>query len=304
MGKPFTLYWSSLATYEECPQKFLWSRGWGAIDVGAGPGRKKPRPVESSRHHAIMGITIQGVLEDLYNNELWKNPKGLKDRLIKMTEERFKLELAGSYIDWNRSPPKEELLRICIEGVCGYLKTMKHNRLLGPYAKSEVDLVGYVNKYTPIGGRVDFIVRRDDTGITILDGKNSLHKGKYTDPDQLRWYALCFYLSYHKMPDRIGFVYFRYPYGTPIEGGDDVEIGVDWIDFSREDLRGVGERAVEVRRSMDKGKFEATPTSNACKFCDYETVCEERQQQKSARSRKRKKKNPDFPENPDGFFEL
>jgi CRISPR/Cas system-associated exonuclease Cas4 (RecB family) len=250
-----------------------------------------------------MGITIQGVLEDLYNNELWKNPKGLKDRLIEMTEKRFKLELAGSYIDWNRAPSKEALLRTCVDGVCGYLKTMKQNRLLGPYARSEVDLVGYVNKYTPIGGRVDFLVRRDDTGTSILDGKNSTHKGKYTDPDQLRWYALCFYLSYHKMPDRIGFVYFRYPHGLPIEGSEEVESGVDWVDFSREDLRGIAERAVDARKNMDKEKFEPTPSPSACRFCDYETVCEARQQQKASRSRKRKK-NPDIPDNPEGFFEL
>ena len=73
----FTLYWSSLERYEQCPQKFLWYRGWGVIDVGGGPGNKKPKPKRSSEHHAVMGKVIQAVIEDLYNEEWWKrgNPR-------------------------------------------------------------------------------------------------------------------------------------------------------------------------------------------------------------------------------------
>lgn len=282
-----TLYWSHLSDYEKCPQKYLWGYGWDGIDVGDGPGRRKPKPQDKSAHHAVMGIVIQGVLEDFYNKYLWKHPAGLPDMLVRLTREKLSSTLAKPkfYIDWQAAGSYEELEQVCIDGVLGYLKTMKHHKFLSDkYAKSEVELFGYVDKYLPLGGRADFIIRRDDTGITMLDGKNSQTKMKYTDPDQLRWYALTFALGYGKFPDRLGFVWFRYPYEEGTE-----ETGVDWIDFTRRDLKALAERAQAVRKGQKKEKFEATPKAKHCNFCDYESVCSARQEQKKLNSRKRHK---------------
>jgi len=294
--KRFTLYWSSIDRYEKCPKMFLLYRGWGTLDQGRGPGKGAPIPVKRSEHHKLMGIVIQAVVEDLYNDELWKHPQGLQKRLREMTDKAFDLWVPRVFFD-NWSPPMEELLEVCHNGVQNFLKTMKHNRLLGPYAKAEVDLVAYVNKWTPIGGRVDTIIRREDTGITIIDGKNSQSKGKYTDPDQLRWYALCFYLAYNKMPDNLGFVYYRYPYGTPLlddqknpqqdeDGNPKIDEGVTWVPFTRDDLKGLGERAVKALKGMDKERFDATPVPSVCRWCDYETICPERQASKRRRRKK------------------
>lgn len=287
--KDFTLYWSSLELFEACPQKFLWSRGWGSIDLGRGPGRGKERPVKDSKHHAIMGIAIQRVVEKLYNDELWRTPVGLQEKLEAMVEKELLFEIARNFIDWRLAPAKAEMLDVCRKGVSGYLRTMKAQKLLGPYAKAEVELLGWVNKYTPVGGRADLIVGREDTGVTIIDGKNGQTKGKYTTPDQLRWYALCYYLVYGKLPDRVGFAYYRYPAGMPKEDGG-VEDGVDWETVTRLDIEGLARRAVDVRKSMDKEKFTATPSPAACRFCEYETVCEARKAQKAANSRGKRKK--------------
>lgn len=302
--KTFTLYYSPFEMYENCPRSFLWSRGWGAIDVGGGPGRPKPKPVRDSRHHALMGIVIGRVIEKLYNDELWRTPDGLARRLQEMVEKDFQYEVSKTYIDWRQAPTKAEMLQTCRDGVAGFLRTMKAQKLLGPYARAEVELLGWINKYTPVGGRADFIIRRDDTGITILDGKNALSKGKYTSPDQLRWYALCYYLAYGKIPDRLGFVYFRYPYGMP-KGDGTIEEGVDWVPVTRPDLEGLAKRAVDARKGMDKERFDATPTPTGCKFCDYETVCDARQAQKAANSRGRKSSQiPDLVGSDPGFVDL
>tara|TARA_Y100000310_G_scaffold194428_2_gene194416 strand:+ start:8763 stop:9764 length:1002 start_codon:yes stop_codon:yes gene_type:complete len=292
--RKFTLYWSNFKRYEDCPQSFLWYRGWGAIDVGGGPGRKKPKPRKDSRHHAVMGIVIQSVLEQMYNQEWWKTPAELVGLLEAELERQFKLEVAKNFIDWRMAGSKDEMFRICREGVFGFLKTFKAHRLVGQYARSELDYPAYINKWNPIGGRIDFLIRRDDDpykGITLLDGKNSKHRGKYTDPDQLRFYALCFYLSTKVMPDRIGFLYFRFPHGwLPPEAewdkdpaGDPVQpepdSGVEWVEFTKDDLKGLAQRAVDARKGMDKEKFEATPKPPMCKLCDYESVCKERQAQ-------------------------
>lgn len=293
MAKHRTLYWSHLKAYEECPQKSLWSHGWGDIDLGNGPGKRKTKPKDKSMHHAVMGIVIQGVLEDFYNQYLWKHQDGLKRRLIDMTRDRLQSTLSNFYIDWNRSPGFHELEDTCVSGVLGYLKTMKQHRFLGQYAKSEVDLYGHSESWLPLGGRADFVIRRQDTGITLLDGKNSKAKMRYVDTDQLRWYALCFYLSYHSFPDRLGFVWFRYPH-DPETG----ETGVDWIDFSKRDTQGLKDRAIQVRRGQEKEKFAANPSPSVCRFCDFESVCPERVAQKSANAAKRKPSSlPIFDEN-------
>lgn len=302
MSKNFTLYWSSMAKMEDCPQGFLWGRGWGTIDVGGGPGRRKPVIKKRSEHHAVMGIAIQYVIERFYNDELWKFLRGrqLQKRLLELTEKETNRLLAKKYIDWTESPPKDDLRQIIRDGVLGYLHTLKKHRLLGEYAQAEVDLVGYVDKWNPIGGRADMIIRRPDTGVTILDGKNSKrYKDKktggwmtFTDPDQLRWYALCYYIIYKKLPDRLGFVYFRYPAGSPVidpSGKDtgELEEGIDWVDCTMEDVKGLAQRALDARKQMNFEKFPANPSYQTCKFCDYETVCPERQATKRKRGHRK-----------------
>lgn len=315
--RSFTLYWSSLKKYEDCPQNFLWSRGWGNIDCGGGPGRRKPKPVQKTEHHAVMGIVLANFWEWLYNDEEWRRAQGLADRLLEKARMDFSRLLLDKFIDWRLAPSRDEMWEVIEAGVRGYLRTMKANKLLGPYARSEVDLTCYIDKWTPIGGRADLIFRRPDTGVVILDGKNSRrYKDRktggwmtFTDPDQLRWYALCFYLTHGVMVDKLGFVYFRYPYGQecldtdgdPIPEVDEkgvptglnvTEKGIDWVPYSREDLEGIATRAKDVFRALNREKFQATPSPPRCKFCDYETVCPERQAQKSANRNRRRVKDP------------
>jgi len=302
--RQFTLYWSSLARYEECPQKFLWSHGWGVLDVGGGPGKSKPKSLQKSEHHAIMGIAIQWAIERFYSDELWRHLRGkpLVDRLLAEANKKVDLLLAKKYVDWRLSPSRSELVETVANGVRGYLRTMKAHHLLGPYAKAELDLLGYVNQYTPVGGRADLLIRRDadpNKGVTIIDGKNGKRykDGKggwmtFTDPDQLRWYALCFHLAFNRaLPDRLGFCYYRYPHGDPelnVEGQPtgQTESGVVWVTYSMDDIKGLAQRAVDALKGMDQGKFTPTPSPKICRFCDYDTVCPERMEQRSNNTRK------------------
>ena len=300
MSRAFTLYYTNFDRYEKCPQHFLWAKGWHTIDLGFGLGKPKPKPLIKSEHHIIMGVVIQEVIEKFYNEFLWRllSPHQLKDRLLELCDEGLKLQIAKHYIDWRIAPPKTELEKMVRDGVMGYMKTLKAHKFLGPYARAEVDLVAYADKYCPIGGRADVIFTRDDVGTTILDGKNGARykDGKggyktYTNPEQLRWYALCFYLAYHKMVDRLGFVYYRYPYGTPIlkedgtESGE-IEQGVVWVTYTKDDIKGLAQRAIDARKAIDKEKFVATPEPKTCRFCDYETVCPERQAMRESNKRR------------------
>lgn len=300
---PFSLYWSHIEMYEECPRKFLWYRGYGTIDLGRGPGRGKPLPERKSEHHALMGNVICAAIESLYNDEWWREPQGLVSRLDEFVRKEFSVALAKSHIvwsetpdnpRWDEAPTREELLQTCLDGVLNYLKTMKRNRLLGPYAKSEVELFALLNKYTPIAGRPDVIIRRDDTGVMILDGKNAKTPGKYTNPDQLRWYALCFYLAYHTLPSRLAFVYFRYPESNPpkdFKGPPESWTGLVEVPFAKEDLKPLSERAVETHRAITKELFDPTPSFKACQFCEFQSVCDAHAERKMTNIRKKTPKS-------------
>jgi hypothetical protein len=92
------------------------------------------------------------------------------------------------------------------------------------------------------------------------------------------------------MVDRLGFVYYRYPYGTPIddEAGmptGEVESGIDWVEYTKDDLKGLAQRAADAVKGMDHEKFAPKPSPQNCKFCDFETVCPERMAQKEANRR-------------------
>lgn len=285
MGKVKVLYWSTLDKYEKCPQQFLWSRGWDGIDLGYGDGNPIPPPKESSMHHAIMGIVIAKAMEDLYNLELWREPHKLKENLQAIVKKEFKLQLFKKYVDWEKAPTEEEMLEVCLEGIRGFLHTMKRHKLLGQYSKSEVNMIAELGSGIKVGGRADLVIIRDEE-IGIYDGKNSKSKGKYTSPDQLRWYAMLYRATTGNMPNKLGFIYYRYPYGMENEGV--IEEGVDYVDFTVHHLDSLEARAKETMDGMYGLHFEPTPKAKHCSFCDYESMCDARKEQKAKNSDKRK----------------
>lgn len=287
------LYWSTIELYGACPQKYLWSRGHKDIDVGGGPGKKKPLKVLRSEHDKLMGHVLSSAIERLYNDELWMEPATTFKKLMDVVEREFTLALSDHYIDWKESPPKEALLQTCKDGIQGFIRTMKANKLVGSYARSEVDLAARSKPEDlfMMGGRPDLIIKREDTGITIIDGKNSKTPGKYTDPDQLRWYAFCYYLVHGVIPDNLFFCYFRYPYGSPHKDHKgDPWTGLARVEVTKEHFEDLDQRARRTILGIATKAFDPTPKPSVCRLCDYEPECEARQSTK--RSRRKSVKAP------------
>jgi len=253
-----------------------------------------------------MGKVIQKVVERLYNEQHYMDPARLRIRLEAMVEREFERILRKTYLDTRM--PKSEMKKVCHDGVQGYLRTMKAHKLLGTYARAEVHLLGWIKKWTKVGGYADMIIRREDNGVTILDGKNTKNKDS-ANPDQLRFYALLFWLSYRELPDRLGFVWYRYPHGTETpneDGSTTLEEGVTWVPFTREDLLGLADRAVAARNGMRKHHFEATPEPSKCRYCDFQPVCPERQEQIKANAKNRTgpEKPPELEGSSGGFIDF
>jgi len=312
MNLQSTLYWSTLKMYEECPQQFVWSKGWDHYDCGHGPGERKPKPEQRSRHHAVFGIVIQHAIEAMYNEELYREPKTLTSRMLEIGQKEFDRQIDKPKNNINYSEARMtriEMWELCAAGITGFIQTMKAHRFLGTYAKAEVDLVGWIDTQNPIGGRADTIVQREDTGVTILDGKNTKYKMKYTDPDQLRWYALLYKLLYKDLPDRLAYVWYRFPTGhitTDKDGNEITESGVEWVEFDEGDLQGLAQRALEAKVAMKAEEFDPTPSPKICNFCDFVTVCDARREQRAANAAKRNKKSliPEITAAASGFVDL
>lgn len=299
--KKKSLFWTSLHCMESCGQKFLYKYGAPGIDLGGGPGKPKPKPEKRSEHHMLMGIVIQWVIEQFYNDSLWLDhttnelvsTQDLVKTLTLLTKKKFRAEIRDSYIDWQASPDHGDLLDVCLQGVMGYLKTMKEHQLIGEENKAEHFMMYTLEGNVPIGAKPDVIIKREhlpgrkNTGYTIIDGKNSGKREEYQHPDQLRLYALVFYLKYGVMPDRLGFVYYRYPFGYEHEDGT-IDTGVDWIPFDKEDLEGIAQRCVDASKRIDAQDFVAVPEPPKCRFCDWESVCPQRQAQRKENAKNRK----------------
>jgi RecB family exonuclease len=286
------IYWSHLKMMRACPRQYLWHKGHPNHDLGAGYGKPKPLPEEKkeSEHHQLMGTVLSYVVECVYNHQLYTDPQNLLKKVLEITREAFEEAEKRHYVLWTYMT-RDQALDICLQGARNFLEIMKEHRLLGPYAKSELKMTPAVNNYFSVCGIADLVYRDKEDNIHILDGKNASTPMKYEDEDQLRWYALCFRLQYGVLPHRLGFFYFRYPSSNPPENHNaDPEkewTGLVEVSITEEDIKRLGEEAVQTNLAIHKGVFEPNPMPKHCRVCKFENICEERQAQKAHNAAKR-----------------
>lgn len=294
-GPKSPIYPSHLLTYEDCPRQFLWKYGWEGIDLGDGPGRRKPVPGEKDQHHALMGTVIQRALEDFYNDKMWRNISTLEKDLHDKVK-HYMLEYKDRFVLVN-APSLFEMNQVCTQGVTNFLKTAKAHRLVSNDARSEVGMKAWKNGLF-LGAKIDFIIPKKSE-LILLDGKNSKQKMKYLSADQLRFYSMVYESVHGKRPDRIGYIWYRFPYDESTG-----EQGIDWVSCTDRDLKELEERIQSALKGMLNERFHPTPKPAICKWCDYETVCPERQEQRKTNSAKRTKSQKSLPILPTGFFSM
>lgn len=266
------LSYSAFKQYKTCPKQYNLQRV-----------KKQEPPEKDSMHNAIIGSVVQRVYEDFYNNELWRRGSDTSDALMERTEKYYYEYLENNYVDFNdprcRFATSTEPLKECYEIVPKVLEGIKRERFLGPYAKSEEKLSVRYGASDFLIGYVDFIIRRQDGTILLLDGKSSKHREKYVDVRQLYFYALMFYLQYKDFPTKMGFFYYRF--------ADDPELAMDWVPIERAKIKELKLEIEEVINDIRKRRFKANPKYSHCQWCSYEQICNERQKQKRANKIKR-----------------
>lgn len=268
---------------------------------------KTPPPKPDNGINALFGIIIGGIFEVFYRDRIWQH-KNYVDRLFSLIEPQFVAATTQQrrpvMYDWSdpkaNYQSKADLFKDVAEAIPVGLTLIKENRLLGLKAEPEMKLdakFGTKNEHL-IGGRADFVIERvsPENDLIILDGKGSKHREKYVDGGapkrkgapiegtQLKWYALLYRKHFGRLPDKLGYVFWRFPHPT----------GMEWIEFTKSSVDALEHQVVSTldrlaknvrrlelvsgqKKTYDELRQELFPAqpSGGCRFCSYSASCPE-----------------------------
>lgn len=275
--------YSGFKSYTSCPRQY-----WHTYVAETKPA--EPDNTVNSLYGSVIGT----LMEDFYTKSLWreKNVQGVLENRIEPTYKKIVAhELQrGRILKWKTQEDErpnyvsmEELLADVRDTIARAIRIVRFYRLAGPRMEAESKLDSDVKGHR-LGGRADFIIRRTKPheDLVILDGKGSKHRAKYIDPRQLRWYAMLYRLRFNALPDKLGFVYWRF----------DPPESIDWVDFSSEDIDELLEEVLGSVASIERGmarrqgetiertqrSFPTRASRDNCRFCNFLSICTDGQE--------------------------
>lgn len=238
--------------------------------------------------HSLYGSVVGTIFESFYNEKLWRSEnivQTLLDRVESTYDDVVSKETKkGNVFVWNdpKMPSKKKILTEVRETIPRGIEIIRRHRLIGPEVSAEFKLDGFIKGHQ-VGGRSDFIIRRvaPENDLVILDGKGSKYREMYVDVRQLRWYALLYQERFDRLPDRLGFVYWR----------SEPDNALDWIEFTPKEINNLKESILESIGVVEQGvrmlegltpdtpehaaslkvAFQARP--GECKRCPYSELC-------------------------------
>lgn len=267
--------YSGHATFHSCRKAFY-----------LGYIAKVPLMVPDNRVNMLYGDAVGKIFERFYRDELWRS--NVTSRLLALVKPTIDGIIAaevrkGGVFDWDDpalKPGTRSLAQVIEEvrtTIPRALASIRHHWLVGLDAKAEVSLDCEVEGHR-FGGRADFVMTRARTkDLVLVDGKGSRYRDAYTDHRQLRWYSMLYELKFGRIPDKVGFLYWR---SEPQES-------MDWSVVRKEQLRDLRVAVLatlsEIARDQQRvsagepefSVFFPTPKVSGCKFCRFRPQCAE-----------------------------
>lgn len=268
----FHLSWSKYKTWNECPQRYHWTYN---ID-------KEP-PARESKHFAAIGSVVQRVFEYFYEYQVYKRNHLAVDILLEKTEEFFNDFTDEEYIDWNHVTcpyNRLEALSECKEIVEKTYYDIVDKDLIGyknlPEATIQIPFQRQSLGKVALRGRLDFIIQKGDKSTPetiLLDGKTT-SKPDRVNEEQLLFYSLLFTMRYRTLPDKVGFYFYRF-------GEDDEGPSIEWVNITSDRLNDFKQDVIRtVKEIRSEEDWEADPEPSYCNWCNFERICDARQEQK------------------------
>lgn len=265
---------------EDCPRAY-----WHEYIAKTKP--EKP----DNRVHMLYGETVGQLIETFYNFQLWKlNPT---ETLLQMVRETMRKIIAketkkGGIFDWNEPDLKdgtrsfEEVEQEVRDTIPRALESIRKHHLVGTDSIAEMVLDIKVAGHQ-IAGRCDVVLHRPAPyrDLVIIDGKGSRWRDRYVSYRQLLWYSMLYWQRFRVLPDRVGFIFWRF----------DPDKSMDWSEVTLQAVENLQRAVVQAIKDIEAGQRElvqlATPEApgmvfwanpgSDCKLCKFRSLCPEGQ---------------------------
>lgn len=255
MSDSVYLSYSSQKLYTTCPKKYRFK--YILKDRTRGDASK-----------TILGHVLGKLFEWFYSKKIWMyNDPAV--HLLSLVDEAKQLIIDKEDSSLRANSSFMSSLNFDLNKfIIPSLEVIRQNKLVTPMSVSEIDLTSicYHKKYSfslKMGGRADFIHGHDLNDIWIIDGKASKHREKYVDAEQLIWYSTQFYLKYHSIPTRLGFLFYCFP-DDPIK----------WISYDDQSVRDLLDKTFDIANKVKLAQFDASP-SGECHRCEFRSKCDD-----------------------------
>jgi len=233
-------------------------------------------PEKDSRYFALYGMLIEMFFKK-YTNDYTKNGVELTPEQVKtVLKKQWAQVLQENYVNWNEPWVKETSEQIFDNVYNDVLKNMKAFDFWKD-SRSEVSFrINLKKSKDALTCRMDFIWNKPDGTVEILDGKGTNKIDTNVDVEQLYFYALIYLLNHGKLPNKLGFLYYRYQM-------------IKYVDFDLQTILQFKDKLALVKKSIKEDTvFKAkVGLSKQCKWCSYKFSCEAWAQKKEANAKKR-----------------
>ena len=234
---------SKIKTYMDCPLKFKFSH------VIQAPTK--------ARSYFELGTAVHAVVEHLTKLQM-EGTKPTKDLAWDILEKEWNVNSFDTEIQENQA--KEDAKTMIIT----YLKWVSENKNtpLAVEQPFKIEIEGI-----PFNGFIDRVEKTPDEKFTVVDFKTGgvyeTNKSIKTNP-QMNLYALGVQKQYGEIPVNTSLFYLKHDkiVNNPVEESQ---------------VKSVKEDIGNIVKSILNEEFDATPSYQVCKYCEYTNICDKKE---------------------------
>lgn len=259
------LSYSEYRTYLQCPKRY-----YNEVN-------EIEPPEKQSKYFAMYGLLVEAFFK-IYTNVILKKGITLENEQITFIMRKIWTKLLEeNYVVWNDPWCRESSEHIFLSAYEDVLRNINTFDFWGN-AQAEISYEIFLKKSKDtLSCRLDFILNNPDGTVEILDGKGTYKMDKTVDVEQLYFYILVYYLHHKKLPDKAGFLYYKFK-------------TITYIDFDMDIIVDFKKKLAIVKNAIKQDKeFEAkVKISKQCRWCAYQYNCEALISKRKERADKKK----------------
>jgi CRISPR/Cas system-associated exonuclease Cas4 (RecB family) len=234
-------------------------------------------PEKPSRYFMVYGLLVEYFFNIYTNGYLKKGIKLSDEQIYAILRKIWAKVLDENYVVWTDPWCRESSEHIFMSA---YEDVLKNINTFDFWKDAQADISFEIllkKSQDILSCRFDFIVNNSEGTTEILEGKGTYSMDKAMDLEQLYFYIFVYYLHYKKLPDKAGFIFYKFQ-------------TIRYIDFDMNVIQDFKNKLAIVKNAIKKDKvFEAkVGISKQCKWCDYRMTCDALINKRQERADKKK----------------